>query len=38
MAFNGGFNIMDVDNGFYMVKFNTIEDKEKVRRWSLDDI
>lgn len=27
---NGGFAIMDVDNGFYMVKFDLPEDKEKV--------
>lgn len=27
---NGGFDIMDVDNGFYMVKFDMAEDREKV--------
>lgn len=26
----GGFDIMDVDNGFYMVKFVVAEDREKV--------
>lgn len=27
---SGGFDIMDVDNGFFMVKFDLPEDKEKV--------
>lgn len=26
----GGFDLMDVDNGFYMVKFDLMEDREKV--------
>lgn len=26
----GGFDIMDIDNGFYMVKFDLAEDREKV--------
>lgn len=27
---SGGFDIMDVDNGFFMVKFDLPEDKEKI--------
>lgn len=27
---NGGFEIMDVDNGYYMAKFDQLGDREKV--------
>lgn len=32
-----GFDILDIGNNFYMVKFDIADDRQKVRRRPLDD-